>query len=351
MPTAAQLLDLDGIAQRSSSFRFEVLNAGLQRVGTINPVLGSGTITNDGGRAVHRTLEGLRIPASEAYSLDTIAHRIRPLMILETGTRKSLGVFLVADASWTRRSYGSDLAATLVDQGLILDQEGENGYGFPPGTNVGAALRQVLQQSPVPSFTIDATSVTLGAWTVWPPDAHVIQVVNDLARLASFYPIYFDNDGVGRVKAVPDLASSTPMAVYEAGGRIIDGSISESNDLLTAPNRYRVINTGSADAPIFGSWDIPDTAPHSRGRRGFTITKTIEMQGIATRADAEAAAKAAGQQDASTYAWATFSSPPDPRHDTFDVVRFLGNRWREQSWKFPLREGGAMQHDLRRVYS
>ena len=55
--------------------------------------------------------------------------------------------------------------------------------------------------------------------------------------------------------------------------------------------------------------------------------------------------------DAADYTCVSFSSAPDPRHDTFDVIDLLGVRYREQRWSTRLEEGAVMAHDLRRVYS
>ncbi len=63
------------------------------------------------------------------------------------------------------------------------------------------------------------------------------------------------------------------------------------------------------------------------------------------------AARVIGLQDADTYQWASFAAAPDPRHDTFNVVRWQGALWREQAWSLPLVAGAEHRHELRRSYT
>jgi len=48
---------------------------------------------------------------------------------------------------------------------------------------------------------------------------------------------------------------------------------------------------------------------------------------------------------------ANFNTPPDPRHDSYDVCIFAGERWREVAWSMTLEEGGIMSHTLIRAYA
>jgi hypothetical protein len=43
-------------------------------------------------------------------------------------------------------------------------------------------------------------------------------------------------------------------------------------------------------------------------------------------------------------------TPPDPRHDSYDVFQFGGENWLEISWSMELIEGGTMTHIGRKAY-
>ena len=41
----------------------------------------------------------------------------------------------------------------------------------------------------------------------------------------------------------------------------------------------------------------------------------------------------------------------DPRHDSYDVIRWQGENWLETAWSMDLAEGGNMTHQLRKSYA
>ena len=353
MPTATELLDLEGIGQRASEVRFDVLNQTLGLIGTIdvdssNPA----RIGNNTSATIKRTVSGVELPASVQADIDPFGDRLRPMWILENGDEYPLGVFILGGIDRKRWEWGLDADVTGVDQLLILDQPLERSVGYPVGYPIYDALVELFDAANVPAFSIDPGIGTLLANPiVWAAgDDTTLKVINDLAALAGAYAAYFDNSGTGRVTLVPDLAASIPTLIYDSGGRILDGSMVETDNALEAPNRFIVIESGNPDTPIVGVYDIPDDAPNSALNRGFVVSSVIAEQGLGTELEARTRARAAAAQASGTYEWVQFSSPPDPRHDTFDPVLYLGSLYRELAWSLPLREGSEMSHDLRRVY-
>jgi hypothetical protein len=354
VPTTTELLDLDGVAARTSTFRLDVVDASLTLIGT----LGAGadqpaSVENNINRTVKRTMSGVRIPPSELAAVRPYSDRVRPVMVLENGVELPVGVFLFGDLSRTIDTAGTEAEASLVDQTVILDTGIAEPYSVPAGKSLTVAMGEILAASPVAAYDVAQTGQVAGSPLAWPAGASRLRVLSDLAATAGFYSPYFDNAGTCRLVAVPDLSAASASIVYAQGGvdtgRVIRGSIVRSDDTLGAPNRYVAVDASGQGGGFVGAYDVPATAPHSAANRGFVISRTVEVQGLATQADATAAAKAAGLQDTS-YEHLQFASPPDPRHDTFDVVEFDGAVWREQSWTMTLREGEPMKHVLRRVY-
>lgn len=353
MATTDDLLDLPlSIGQRASEVRFDLLDQSLDVIGQVQPDLDTrATVAVNINRTIKRTLEGIRLNAAEGADVNPFGDRLRPVWVLENGAEFNLGVFILGGIDRTRWEWGLDADVSGVDQTLILDQAIEQTVALPAGGDVRTLIEAQFAAANVPTYEIDpGIATTAAAPIAWPAGTSRLQVINDLAAMAGAYSAYFDNDGVGRVTLVPDLASATPDHVYDAGGRILAGSMVETDDLLDAANRYVVIDSSNPDSLVVGYYDVPDDAPHSFASRGFRVVKVIEEQGLGTVAAAKRRAEAAYAQDRSAYEWVQFSSPPDPRHDTFDVVAFLGTLYREQGWTLPLVEGGEMIHDLRRVY-
>lgn len=356
--TTDQLLDLEGIGQRSSTFRFDVLDAGLSLQGTITPDESSPpSVSHDSGRTIMRTLDGLVLPPGTWEDINVASDRIRPSMILENGAEFALGVFLFGDVPKARATNGRTLTASLVDQTLMLDQGVERTVSVAPFTPLASAIEDLLVTSPLIAWAIAGTGLTTGgSWLTWPIGTSLYKILTELAQMAAFYNPYFDRDGALQFQPVPDLASTTPTVTYATGRNIFTGSIAESDDLLTAPNRYIVTDTSATDNPIGGVWDVPADAPNSFVNRGFYVTRVENMQGLVDNAAATAAAMALGQQDRSALSHVEFAGPPDPRHDANDVVRYeigdaaLDGKYREFAWSMPLVEGSDMRHSLRRVY-
>lgn len=353
MSTTAELLDLaPQVGQRASTIRWDVLDSTLTTIGTVSPDDSPARVTVNVDRAVKRDLSALQLSPLEQLSLDPFGDRLRPMWVLQDGTEYPLGVFVLGSMDRLRREYGIDARASGVDQTIILDQPITETVALSQGDDVRAAILQQLAIAQIPSYDVDLGIVlAVGAPIVWTVGTSRLKVVNDLAAMAGAFPVYFDNSGVGRVRLIGDPGSGTAQHSYSMGGRIISGSMVESDDLLEAPNRYFVIDTSSPNAPVFGYYDVPASAPHSEPSRGFFVVKVIEEQGLTTNAEAEARALAEYASAADTYQSVQFSSPPDPRHDVFDSVDYLGVRFREQGWSLALQEGAEMTHDLRRLWT
>jgi len=346
MVTTTQLLELDGIRQRADGFRFELQDRDGQQLGELHPDSSTpATITNDVSRRVPRSLDGLKLNPGDAAEVDVIRHRVRVVMVLQNGAEFSLGTFLWGDDSRPRHSWGVTRSSSLIDRSFVLDQQIGRVVSYNAGINVGLAfLGVVLDVFTLDEIVAEANEQALSAPVAWPPTATRGQIATDLADKIGFLPPYLNRDDRLVWRSVPDMSTSQPTLVYNEGGRIVAGSLVESDNLLTAPNRYTVIESSGTGNPVIGSWDIPSTAPHS-------VTRTEMMQGITSTDQAVNAARALAKRDTSTYEWAEFGSTADPRHDTWDVVQYLGINYLEIAWRLPCRSGGLMSHKLRRVYS
>lgn len=346
------LIDFDGAPMRQETVRFDVLDAAHNVIGEVKPSKTPvPTITNRTARTIKRTLAGLLFPAGEANDLNVFTDRIRPRWVIEGDSSiYHLGVFLFADRSALTRSYGSDLTTQLVDQTFIIDQPIAESISLGIGTPVATAASDLAAAAAVPAVTADPSSVTLQRPAVWPGGTSLYKVLADLCTLAAFLPPHFDNDGTLRLVDAPDPETATATRSYPPGSPIVDPSIVISDDVLTAPNRWIVVDTGATGAPISGSYELPPSAPHSQFNRGFYVTRYITQQGLMSPGAADAAAKAAAVSDESALELASFTTAADPRHDTYDVIAFNGRRWLENSWTLRLASGGTQDHAMRALY-
>lgn len=352
MATTAELLDLEVVVTRAEKVRFDLVDKLGVVLGELHP-RAPAQISNDSAQQIKRRLSNLLITSSEYADVNPLAHRVKPYWVLENDDELPLGLFLFADASSQRYTYGQTMTATLVDQGLILAQEIGSSLGFTAGTTAAEAITQVVNAAGIYDASIDSNQFTLSSPLAWPAGKSgttYAKVLEDLCLKAGYHSPYFDNDGDLIIRAATDLSTSTAAYDYVDGGRIIAGSIVEANDLLNAPNRFLVVDTSATTGSVTYEYLIPETAPHSYQTRGFYMTKTVEAPGVGNVEQARAVAEAHYQQTPQAYEIVSFSSPADPRHDTFDVVNYRGTNYLEVGWSLTLAPGGPMTHKISRVY-
>lgn len=347
---------MQAVSQRGGSWRFDIVDQQLIKVRELSvDRLSPPTLSTDTSRSIKRSLSGVNLPPPVIDTVNVITDRVKVTMILDDGTEWPQGVFLFSDVSRAVVTAGMDVGMlSLLDQGLIVDQQSDTSISFTPGTLVTDAIATVLGGLPVQVIvaTSPATINPTQEAVSWPSGTSRMRIVNELAAMAGFHELYFDNDGVGQLGPMPnpDTIQESQWMRYPVGGRTYLGSVTRSTDILELPNRFVVVNNGATDAGISGRYDVPAEAAHSAANRGFVVAHVEQMQGIATDEDAAAAARSLARSWRFPYETVEFSSPPDPRHDHYDIVNFEGLLFLELSWSMSLQEGSAMRHVIRRTY-
>lgn len=348
------------VGQRSITFRFMLYDfkTGLN-IKELHPV-NSGTIptlSHDTSRTIVRQVSGLYFTSEDTEVINIVSHRLRIQMVIEDRDPVDLGFYLFADNLGIQTTAGVESSITMFDSGFIVDQQMEQSYSAGTFTadgtvisfrQVDQAIQDILAGLPIkysiestPYYTISsiAAGSTRGSF------------INDLSVEGDFFAPWFDNTDTMRFIRTFDPAAVIPDFDFDSNFRIDRDSIRLTNDLLDAPNRFIVISNGSVTdmtLPVVGVYDVPAAAPHSIFNRGFVIPHVEEWQvDYAAQAYAIAANIAARS---AIFETVTFTTPPDPRHDSYDVFRFNGVNWLELSWEMQLIAGGTMNHTGRRSY-
>jgi hypothetical protein len=350
-PTTDQLLDLDGVRRRADTFRFRLLDKHEEQIGELHPDLDRApTLTFDSGATIQRTLSSFHLTASEANDVNTLSDRVQPVMVLQNGVEFELGILMWGDDSQPVRAWGAERDSSLVDKMNMLNQGIRATFGLGKGADIALAVLGVaLQYLTLDEIDIDPISADLGVGNTWSLGTAGRGVLNDLLSGIGFLPVHFNRFGRLQIRDTPDLSTTTPALVFEAGGRIIADSILDSDDLLDAPNLFKVYET-SGQAQIVGTYEVPASAPHSFANRGFYVTQSEGRSGLKTVDRANKAAKSLATTSPTTFRWRQFQSTIDPRLDTWAPVTNLGETWMSTRWSFPMVSGGLMSHTLRMVY-
>jgi hypothetical protein len=349
------------IGQVGCTFRFDVTDGvtGVPR-GTLHPLRDQApSLEHDTTSTISRKISNLRLSVEDTAWFEPLSDRVSLVMVLgdEEETEFPLGRYLVGDRTEATTSQGDESTLTLLDEMFIVDQELEEGFSAYGAADF--AIRKLLEYVPIQDLLIEANSGE-GVNQAWGAGTGRGQAVQDLATAGGYFKPWFDHWNRMRFVTVFEPGDKQPTINLDTPPRVIRDSAGRSDDLATAPNRWivRSNSTGillgdegaetNEFAQVVGRYDVPSSAPYSISQRGFAIPKTVEAQ-VRTGTAAATYARTLGIQR-TLYETATVTTPPDPRHDSYDVILWRGEKWLEIGWRMPLVSGGDMTHTLRRAY-
>jgi hypothetical protein len=340
------LLDLaPWVGQRQATFKFERFNGVTgEELGEVHPIRGA-TLSHETTRIIKRQLN-LELGAADTAAVNTITDRIRVSMVFPNGASYPMGMYMFIDAS--RQQYTSGQLGTMAlgDEMFLVDQQitaGISGAGIAT-TNVikntlaGLPIRYRMEPSPYQAVESWGSGTSRG------------QILEQLSITGDYFSPWFDNNGVLRFIRTFDPATRLPDFDFDDHDRVIREPIIMTDDLILAPNRFVVNSNSSGDISleVTATADVPPTAPHSVAQRGFVVAS---VQNIPLFDASQANAVAQGLARRKTvFERVQLTTPPDPRHDSYNVIRWQGSKWLEIAWSMSLTEGGAMSHLLRKVY-
>jgi len=341
------LLDLaPWVGQRQATYTFQLINGvtGLNK-GYLHPIRGA-NLTHDTTRTIKRQLT-MALGKEDTEAVEPLVDRVLIRMVFPNGQSYPLGKFMFTDASLAKFVNGRLGAMVLNDEMFLVDpqtSQGINGVGF----GIIDTVTDVLKDLPI-TWTAEASFFQGSqAWTV---GAGRGQVLMDLSLSGDMFSPWFDNTGILRFIRSFDPAQVVPDFDFDVGRKVVRAGIVEISDILTAPNRFIVISNAGSDttSPIVGVADVPVNAPNSFPNRGFYIPKTEDLQ-LSSTPQAQAVAINLALRSTS-FERVNLGTAPDPRHDSYNVCQWQGEKWLELAWSLPLVEGSIMNHSLRKAYT
>lgn len=341
---------LDTVAQRSCTFRFGLVNGVTGEVKEDLTPIRNATLTHDTTRTIKRQLS-LNLGVYDTARIEPLVDRVLVYLVTADGSEWPLGKYMFTDSSLAFTTAGGLANVVLNDEMFLVDQQiskGINGVGF----SINATIATVMAEFPSIAFDAEA-SFFLGT-QAWTTGSGRGQILSDLALAGDMFSPWFDNDGVLRFIRSFDPAAAVCDFDFDTGNSVMRAGIVETSDVLTAPNRFVVVsNTNGAGSnntvPIVGQADVPVNAPNSFANRGFYIVKTEDLQ-LSSASQAQAVANNLAQRS-TVFERVTLTTAPDPRHDSYNVIRWQEANWLELAWSMNLNEGSAMNHSLRKAYT
>lgn len=343
------LLDLPPwVGQRQATYRFEHWDGvSNEYLGEIHPIRNA-TLTHDTTRTIKRELR-MDFGAYDTANVNTVSARIKPWMVFPNGQEYPLGTFMFTDATRQVFTSGKLGSMALYDEMFLVDQQISSGIsGQRTGTPINALIQDALDGLNI-RYTMEATPfVSVQSWAIGTRRG---QVLEDLCLTGAMFSPWFGNDSKLHFINAFDPIDEVPQFDFDAGNQVFRADIVEQDNLLTAPNRFMavgIVNISGNDTASVGDVSVPQSAPHSLKNRGFEI---LEVQTLQAGSQPQAAAVARNLMLRQTlFETVNLTTAPDPRHDSYDVVRWQGELWLELAWSLAMTEGGGMNHSMRRAY-
>jgi hypothetical protein len=341
------LLDLQPwVGQRSCTFKFDWINGITGEVlGQLNPIRNA-TLSHDTTRVIKRQLQ-LNLGVEDAEAVNPLADRVLVSMQLGDGSTWPLGRYMFTDMTKVVFTSGELASVTLNDEMFLVDQQITVGYdGF--GKSALTIYEDQLADLPI-TFNIEQSGVSTmsQSWTIGTNRGSLLDAV---AVAGDYFSPWFANDGQMHVIRTFNPANEIPQFDWDSGNQVMRDGITETSNILTAPNRFIVVsNTSAAKQSVVGIADVPVTAPNSFLNRGFYITNVTTLQ-LTDANQAQSVANGLANR-LTVFETASVTTAPDPRHDSYDVIFWRGSSWLELGWNMSLIEGGRMTHTIRKAYS
>lgn len=163
------------------------------------------------------------------------------------------GVFIPATAPTAYTDTARTLDVDLYDKLLILDRDKVvETYTIKKGTNVGTAVRSVIEEAGQDRHNIEDTTETVRTDMVWEPGTSRLRIINDLLESINYFSLWAD--GYGTYQGLPyqdPQARPTLRAFVDDATSIYAPDFTHERDTFDTPNRVVAVGRGD-DAPDDG---------------------------------------------------------------------------------------------------
>jgi hypothetical protein len=302
---------------------------------TAQPI--SGEVTIDNRRSIRRecTLEfvdtdGTLVPTNNISSVLLPYNRevkIYRGIVFPNGTEElvPLGVFVITSVDISESAQGVKVSIKGSDRSLILARAKFTNHEFfiDAGTAKETAIENILKyRYPKVQTIFPATNqVTTLLYPTLDQSSDPWREALKIAESASM-DLYFDENGIARMRPIPDPDKGSVVATYEDGTDSVLIQIARS---LSIDESYNgVIYTGEGTNLSIGvigeAWDDNPSSPTYRKTYG-EVPLFKSSPTILTVAEAQEAASAELKKVIGASEKITWDQLVNPAHDVFDLVK------------------------------
>ncbi|RXF11133.1 hypothetical protein EG878_14575 [Enterococcus faecalis] len=299
----------------------------------------------------------------ETTKIDYLQDKIQPYMEFQMPDQQwisfSLGIFYPTTPARTEGKDSIYREIEAYDGLIVLDEDKfTTRYTIAQGTNYKTAIMAILESAGVDDWgLIEDTSLTLARAKEFTPGTPKLDAINELLAAINYTPLWCDAYGYYRA------STYVSPAVKQDDYKYIDDDLSvtyagasEELDLYGVANSWVAVLSNAEQTPLIASKinDNPDS-PTSTVNRGRTIVDFREVDDIASQSALNAYVERIAFEASQIFGKVTFETALMPFHEYQDVlyVRYLPlgieDKYSETGWTMPLKVGGKMKHEVRKV--
>ncbi len=359
------LLDLaPWVGQRQCTYRFDLINGvSGEHKGEITPIRGA-SLSHNTTQTIKRQLS-LSLGVRDTETINAIQDRVDVTMVFPNGQEYPLGRYMFTSESDQVFTSGELANVILNDEMYLVDQAITQGFDGSTTSLSDTNPAAVSPSSGAAGFAITAIVVALfqnlpvrieiepspfTSTQSWGIGTMRGSIVEALALTGDYFSPWFSNDGAMHFIRAFNPANAIPDFDWDEGNQVMRPSIVKTSNILNAPNRFVVVSSApsSTKEPTFAVANVPINAPHSFENRGFIIADVRNVSSVTTEQCSAIAQNLVERQ--TVFETTTLNTAPDPRHDSYNVIKWQGELWLELAWTMGLSEGAPMSHTLRKAY-
>lgn len=297
----------------------------------------AGEVTIDNRRSIRRECslefvdkDGTLVPQNNISAILLPYNRevkIYRGVIFADGTEElvPLGVFVITSVDISESAQGVKIAIKGSDRSLLLARAKFTNHEFyiEDGTAKERAIEQILKyRYPKVQTIFPATNQTTTLlYPTLDQSSDPWREALKIAESASM-DLYFDENGIARMRPIPDPDFGTPVATYTDGSDSV--LIQLSRSLSTDESYNGVIFTGEGTNLSIGvigeAWDDNPSSPTYRKTYG-EVPKFMSSPTVLTVAEAKDAALAELRKVIGSSEKITWDQIVNPAHDVYDLVK------------------------------
>jgi hypothetical protein len=312
---------------------FDVANGTI--ISTAQPI--SGSVSIDNRRSIRRECslefvdkDGTLVPQNNRSAVFLPYNRevkIYRGVVFADGTEElvPLGVFVITGVDITDTAQGIKISIKGSDRSLLLARAKFTNHEFfiEDGTAKETAIKQILEfRYPQVKTIFPATGqVTTLLYPTLDQGSDPWREALKIAESAAM-DLYFDENGIARMRPIPDPDLGTPVETYGDGEASV---LLQINRSLSIDDSYNgVIFTGEGTNLSIGvigeAFDDDPSSPTYRKTYG-EVVKFMSSPTVLTVAEATEAAKAELKKVIGSTEKITWDQIVNPAHDVYDLVK------------------------------